>query len=145
MQKIYIILLLILSLISCKTKINQYIKDENNVNKRNGRWKEEYSYNEGTLIAFGRYKKGEKVGTWKTYLADKLYEKSKIKKNITKTEKYFPDGKVIERGQSKLEISVNERNWFYFGDWKYYDQKGNIRYIKKYGDGKKVDSISYAK
>ncbi|WP_051686406.1 hypothetical protein [Chryseobacterium hispalense] len=143
MQKIYIVLLFVLALISCKTKMNQYIKDENNVNKRNGRWKEEYSYNEGTLIAFGKYKKGEKVGIWKIYLNDKLYEKNKIKKTVTKIKKYFPNGHLMETGQSKMEISEIERHWFYFGDWKYYDEKGNLLYIKKYDDGKKVDSISF--
>ncbi|MEC3876789.1 hypothetical protein [Chryseobacterium salviniae] len=145
MQKKYIILLLILSLVSCKTKINQYIKDENNVNKRNGRWKEEYSSDEGILTAFGKYKKGEKVGIWKTYFNGKLNEKNKIKNTITKTKKYFPNGKLMEIGQSKINVSKNERHWFYFGDWKYYDQKGNLRYIKKYTDGKKMDSVSFIK
>jgi len=145
MQKIYVALVCALTLVSCNTKMNQYINNENNVNKRDGKWKEEYSADEGILTAFGKYKKGEKVGIWKIYLNNKLYEKNKFKKTVTKTKKYFPNGELMERGQSKVEVSQNERHWFYFGDWKYYDQKGNLLYIKKYAEGKKMDSISFVK
>lgn len=84
MQKIYIALVCALTLVSCNTKMNQYINNENNVNKRDGKWKEEYSADEGILTAFGKYKKGEKVGIWKIYLNNKLYEKNKFKKTVTK-------------------------------------------------------------
>ncbi|MCS3868948.1 antitoxin component YwqK of YwqJK toxin-antitoxin module [Chryseobacterium ginsenosidimutans] len=123
--------------------MNQYVKNQDDVSKRDGKWKEEYSSDEGTLIAVGRYKKGEKIRVWKTFLKDKMYQKDKIRKNITKTKKYFPNGKIMEKGQSKLEISKNERHWFYFGDWKFYNNKGEILYTKKYLNGTKIDSISF--
>lgn len=138
-------LLCCLFLVSCQTKMNQYIKDENNANKRNGKWREEYSADEGTLIAIGKYKKGEKVGIWKTLLDQKMYQKDKIKRNIIKTKKYFPNGKVMETGQSKLDISTTQRHWYYFGDWKYYNNEGKLLYMKSYHQGKKADSISYIK
>lgn len=145
MQKISLILLIVLLLASCNTKMNQYIKDEKNVSKRHGKWKEEYSSDEGTLIAVGKYKNGEKVGIWKTTLNNQLFQKDKIKKNITKTKIYHQNGKLMQSGQSKMEVSKNERHWYYFGDWKFYNEKGNLQYIKKYEDGKKVDSISFEK
>ncbi|ASW74176.1 hypothetical protein CJF12_07655 [Chryseobacterium piperi] len=125
--------------------MNQYVKDQNNTNKRNGKWKEEYSSNEGTLVAIGKYKMGERKGIWKTTFEDKLYQKERIRKNLTKTKRYFPNGKIMERGQTQLDISENERHWYYVGDWKYYDEKGRLLYVKKYHDGKKIDSISYKK
>lgn len=130
-------------IVSCKTQINQYIKDENKVNKRHGRWKEEYSSGDGKMVAAGRYKKGEKVGLWKTYLDNQLFQKDKIKNHITKTKVYHQNGKLMEQGQSRLDITKNERHWYYFGDWKYFDENGNLMYIKKYADGKKIDSISF--
>lgn len=145
MNKIYSFLLVLLIAVSCQSKMNQYIKNEHNVSKRHGKWKEEYSSDEGTLVAVGKYKKGEKVGTWKTTLNNQLFQKDKIGKGITKTKVYHPNGKLMEQGQSRLDISKNEHHWYYFGDWKYYDEKGNLRYIKKYADGKKVDSISFMK
>ncbi|WP_449387068.1 hypothetical protein [Chryseobacterium lineare] len=144
MQKLSF-LLIFLVFVSCKTKMNQYVKDEKKVSKRDGKWKEEYSSDEGTLNAIGKYRMGEKVGVWKMTLNGHKYQKDVIRKGITKTKRYFPNGKLMERGQSKIDISENERHWYYFGDWKYYDEKGNLRYIKKYADGKKVDSISFEK
>lgn len=128
--------------VSCQTKMNQYIKISNKVQKRHGKWKEEYPVDKDTLVTFGRYNKGERVGVWKTFLGKKLYQKEKIGKKQTKMFVYHQNGNIMERGQSKLDISENERHWYYFGDWKYYDENGKLKYIKRYIDGKKIDSIS---
>jgi len=138
-------LLSIFAFASCQTKTNQYIKISDKVQKRHGKWKEEYPTEEGTLIATGRYKMGEKVGVWKTYLGDKLYQTEKIRRKKIKMFVYYKNGNIMERGQSKLDISENERHWYYFGDWKFYDENGNLKYIKKYTDGKKIDSVSLNK
>ncbi|WEK70055.1 MAG: hypothetical protein P0Y62_00615 [Candidatus Chryseobacterium colombiense] len=141
MKKIFIVLVVSLFTFSCQMKMNQYIKVSEKSQKRHGKWKEEYSTNEGTLVAVGRYKKGEKVGVWKTYFDNKRYQKENIRKDITKIKRYFPTGTIMEKGQTKLEISQNERHWFYSGIWKYYDDKGNLLYTKKYYTGSKADSI----
>ncbi|WP_435522460.1 hypothetical protein [Chryseobacterium indoltheticum] len=56
---------------------------------------------------------------------------------------YHRNGNIMERGQSKLDISENERHWYYFGEWKFYDENGKLKYIKKYADGKKIDILSF--
>jgi antitoxin component YwqK of YwqJK toxin-antitoxin module len=145
MNKIYVFLLAFLTIVSCKTKMNQYVKDENKVNKRHGKWKEEYSSNDGTMAAVGRYRKGEKIGVWKTYMDNQLFQRDKYGRKMTKTKTYYQNGKLMEQGQSRLDISKDERHWYYFGDWKYYDENGNLKYIKKYTDGKKIDSIAFSK
>jgi antitoxin component YwqK of YwqJK toxin-antitoxin module len=145
-MKIRLLLLLCcVFLVSCKTKINQYVKDDHDTDKRNGKWREEYSSNDGILIATGKYKKGEKIGTWKIFSNDELFQKDKIRRDITKTKRYFPNGRIMEKGQSKLEISEKERHWFYFGDWKFYNDRGELLYIKKYFNGNETDSISFKK
>lgn len=141
----FLILIGCFVLVSCKTKLNQYVKDQNNVNKRDGKWREEYSADEGTLVAIGKYKLGEKVGTWKTFLDKKMYQKDKVRKDITKTKKYYSNGNIMERGQTKLDISKTERHWYYFGEWKYYNDQGKPLYMKIYEQGKKADSISFIK
>lgn len=138
-------LLSIFVCVSCQTKTNQYIKISDKVQKRHGKWKEEYPTEEGTLVTTGRYKMGEKVGVWKTFVGDKLYQKEKIGRKKTKMFVYHRNGNIMERGQTKLDISENERHWYYFGDWKFYDENGNLKYIKKYTDGKKIDSVSFNK
>jgi len=145
MSKIYVFLLVLLTIVSCKTKMNQYVKNENKVNKRHGKWKEEYSSDNGILVAIGRYKNGEKVGTWKMSLNNQLYQKDRIGKKMTKTKVFYQNGNLMEVGQSRLDINENQRHWYYFGDWKYYGENGKLRYIKKYEDGKKIDSISFNK
>ena len=142
-KNIALILLMLVLLNSCTSKMNQYIKISDKVQKRHGNWKEENSADGGVLISVGKYKMGEKVGVWKTTFDGKIYQKDKIRKNITKTKLYFPNGKIMERGHSKLDISEAQRHWYYFGDWKYYDENGKIKYIKRYTDGKKTDSISF--
>ncbi|REC54052.1 hypothetical protein DRF62_11015 [Chryseobacterium piscium] len=138
-------LLSIFAFVSCQTKTNQYIKISDKVQKRHGKWKEEYPTEEGTLIAIGKYKKGEKVGVWKTFVGDKLYQKEKIGRKKTKVFVYHRNGNIMERGQTKLDVSETERHWYYFGDWKFYDENGKLKYIKKYTDGKKIDSVSFNK
>lgn len=49
----------------------------------------------------------------------------------------------MEQGQTKLDILKTDRHWYYFGDWKYYDENGKLRYVKKYENGDKIDNISY--
>lgn len=144
MNKIILFLLAFL-IISCKTKMNQYILTDDKHKKRHGKWKEEYSADGGTLTAFGRYKKGEKVGKWKMYFGDTLYEKNRVRKDITKIKRYFPDGTLMESGQTKLDISKDERHWYYFGDWKYFSKEGKLLYIKTFYRNKKADSLSYVK
>ncbi|WP_146941190.1 hypothetical protein [Chryseobacterium hagamense] len=124
------------------TKINQYVQDDHKVNRRHGAWIEEYSADEGILIASGRYRNGEKVKTWKTSLNGRKYQKEVIRKEVTKNTRYFPNGKIMEKGRSRMEVSDRERHWFYFGPWKYFGENGKLLYIKTYRQGQKTDSIS---
>lgn len=131
---------------SCSpSKINQYIKVEGEVQRRDGKWIEEYSSNEGNLISKGSYKNGEKVGVWKTTLNGNAYQKDRYRKSITRTKVYYPSGKIREKGQSKTEIKDDFRHWYYNGDWKYYDENGKLWYIKRYYGNNKFDSIDVGK
>lgn len=125
-------------------KVNQYIK-ENGSQLRQGLWMEDYDIDGGKLHAKGKYDKGEKIGVWIMTFQGKKYQKDVIKNGIIKTKFYHPNGKIMEKGQSRTDISSNERHWYYFGDWKYYDDKGKLQFIRKYSEGKKIDSISYGK
>lgn len=146
MKNLLLTLFSVFILASCQTKkLNQYIRLSDKTKKRHGKWREEYSADGGTLTAVGKYKKGEKVGVWKTSFQNKPYQRDKIRKNMTKTKLYYPNGNIMERGQSRLDISDDQRHWYYYGDWKYYDENGKLKYIKKYADGKKIDSVSFRK
>ena len=136
----------LLIIFSCTPqKVNQYVRS-GKVQLRHGFWKEQYDSNDGKFEAKGRYDKGEKVGVWKTSFNGKKFQKDRVLKNgITKTTIFHPNGKVMEKGQSRIDISANERHWYYFGDWRYFDNKGKLLKIMKYADGTKVDSIIYSR
>ena len=39
-------------------------------------------------------------------------------------------------------LKKTENNWYYYGDWKCYDENGKLETIKKYDNGKKTDSVA---
>ncbi len=145
MKKFSLLIPILLVQLSCHTKINQYKEISKIQKQRDGKWIEKDSVGNAEFVMKGKYKKGEKIGVWKTYRNGKLYQKDKIKDSITITKVYFPNGKLMEKGQSKQIVTNNLRHWFYSGNWKYYDESGKLQYIKKYQDNNIVDSISFKK
>lgn len=145
-MKNYYLLFLLLIIFSCKpVNINQYFSNPDKSRDRNGFWIEDESTDLGIVQSKGKYIKGKKIGTWKTYYEDHLIQKEKFRKDRSKILVYHPNGKIRQRGQTRTEIEGSNYHWFYFGDWKFYDEKGQLQYIKKYENGHKTDSISINK
>lgn len=137
--------LIFLILVNCGArKVNQYIKIPGK-QARNGLWIEKSHSEAGEVVTRGRYKSGEQVGRWVTKIDGKIYQKDFTKNGITKTTIYWPNGKIMEKGQSKTESSLRERIWYYFGDWKFYDEQGKLKYTKTFSKGYAVDSIAAPK
>lgn len=144
-MKNLVLILVIFSLASCGAgKKNQYLKTGDH-QLRNGYWEEIYKDGETEILSKGHYNRGEKTGRWKTFYNGNIYQKENIRNGINQTKFYNPNGKMTVKGQSRTDISDNERHWYYFGDWKFYDEKGKLQYIKTYDKGQKVDSISFIK
>ncbi|QOW10021.1 hypothetical protein Q73A0000_06415 [Kaistella flava (ex Peng et al. 2021)] len=131
------------SVVSCgPARINQYVK-EDKIQKRNGKWIETNSTEQGDFVSKGKYRKGNKVGVWFTSIDNTNYQKDVYRKDIIKTRIFHPNGKTKIKGQSTTEVTDDFIHWFYSGDWKHYNEKGKLIYIKKYNRGKPLDSISY--
>ncbi|QDP86366.1 hypothetical protein FNJ88_12690 [Chryseobacterium sp. SNU WT5] len=142
MKRNYLLLLLIFGITSCSiSKINQYVKD-GKVQRREGRWVEENSSEEGIFISKGRYRDGEKIGIWRTSLNGNRYQREAFRKDLIKTKFYYPNGRIKEKGQSKMERDDDFRHWFYMGDWTHYNKSGQLMYIKTYHKDKKADSVA---
>jgi len=73
---------------------------------------------------------------------NQLYQKDKTQNGVTKTKIFHPYGRIMEKSQSRLDVTENGRHWYYYGDWKYYDENGKLETIKKYDNGKKTDSVA---
>ena len=59
----------------------------------------------------------------------------RYKNGICIVKNYYENGKLESKGNTKLEVTALESHWFYFGDWKFYSDKGKLKGIKKYENG----------
>jgi len=127
--------LLLLILSGCKTnQINQKTSKG-----REGLWIEEYALDSSKYKSVGKYHNGDPIKKWNYYLNDKIIKKEKYRQNICHTTYYYKDGTIQSKGKTKFVADKQDTHWFYFGDWKYYDQTGKLSEIKKYDEGKLVE------
>ncbi|MFC6999807.1 toxin-antitoxin system YwqK family antitoxin [Rufibacter roseus] len=106
---------------------------------RHGKWRTFQHDNPEVLQVKGRYKHGKEWGRWKTYSPEgKLYfkEKFKPKKKEVITTYYHPNGKVSHKGVA-YQFEGNKGIWNYYwdGEWKFYDENGNYIGSKTYVKG----------
>lgn len=130
MRNLFFILILTV-IFGCKT--NQTI---NKV--RQGYWIETYKIGEAEYKSTGSYRSGNPIRKWKYFKNDTLYQKEKYRKNTCKTVYYHKNGKVMQRGQSMIEIKDGQLHWFYFGDWYFYDENEKLIKLKNYENGKLI-------
>jgi len=118
-------------LFSCKSKpINQKIDK-----KKEGLWIDNYEQDSTTYKSFEYYKNDQPVKKWKSYIDGKIYKTEKYKNGICIVRYYYENGKLQSKGKTKIEVNAVETHWFYFGDWKFYSDKGKLTEIKKYNNG----------
>jgi antitoxin component YwqK of YwqJK toxin-antitoxin module len=118
-------------LLSCKSKpINQKIDK-----KKEGLWVDNYEQDSTTYKSFEYYKNDQPVKKWKSYINGKIYKTEKYKNGICTVKYYYENGKLQSKGKTKIEVNAVETHWFYFGDWKFYSDKGKLIEIKKYNNG----------
>jgi antitoxin component YwqK of YwqJK toxin-antitoxin module len=128
-------------IISCKTTpINQKLNKQ-----REGVWIEYYSQDSIQYKSIGKYHKGDPIKKWYYYINNKISKKEKYKRNICFTKFYFKNGKIQSRGKTKLEIINTNMHWFYFGDWKYYDERGKLMMTRKYSNGEFISETTNQK
>ncbi|REG96467.1 toxin-antitoxin system YwqK family antitoxin [Flavobacterium aquicola] len=131
MKNLFIILCLTLSFIGCKTaSINQ---KENK--KRIGLWIEEYSIDSTKYKSVGKYNNDDPVKKWRYYTNGKISKKEIYRKNKCITTHYNPNGTIQSKGKTKLVVTGPEIHWFYYGEWKYFDENGNLISTRKYENG----------
>ena len=127
-MKNYYLLLLILIFSNCK--INQ---KSNGL--RDGKWITKDSISNNMYKYVEKYNKGKEVKTWKTYKDNNIFKKEKYKKLVCEVTFFGENKKIISKGQTKIEEFGNESHWFYFGEWKYYNDKGKLILLKNYKNG----------
>ncbi|WET04845.1 hypothetical protein [Flavobacterium sp. YJ01] len=126
--------IILVSFFGCKSKlINQRIDK-----KREGKWVDIYVQDSTEYKSVEFYKNDLPVKKWKTFINGKLYKLEKYKNGICIVKSYYENGKLESKGKTKLEISETESHWFYFGEWKFYSDKGKLFQIRKYEKGELI-------
>ncbi|MWB94275.1 hypothetical protein GON26_07870 [Flavobacterium sp. GA093] len=121
-------------LLGCKSKsINQKIDK-----KREGVWIDAYTQDSIVYKSIEHYKKDLPVKKWKSYINGKIYKTEKYKNGICTVKYYYENGKLQSKGKTRIDVSAAETHWFYFGDWKFYSDKGKLTEIKKYNNGELI-------
>jgi len=137
MRYLIITLLSFFILYGCKT---QPINQKRN-KQREGLWIENYNLDSTQYKSVGKYQNGDPIKKWRYYLNCKIIKKEKYKQNLCYTTFYHKNGKIESKGKSKLESSGKNIHWFYFGDWKFFDEKGKLILIRKYENGELISEI----
>ncbi|MFC6097116.1 hypothetical protein ACFPVY_10720 [Flavobacterium qiangtangense] len=127
-----ILFLIVFNFSSCK--INQ-VKN----NERHGKWIDYNSVENVNYKSVGRFNKGIEKGTHRQFANKKLHRKEKYKNGICKTTYYYPNGKIMSQGNTQLDLTEKEMHWYYQGDWKFYDEQGNLFGISTYDQGNLIN------
>lgn len=124
-------------LFGCKTQPINQIKNK----QREGLWIEEYPLDTIKYKSVGKYYKGDPIKKWCYYQNSKIIKKEKYKKDICYTIFFNANGKIQSKGKTKLVTTSQETHWFYYSDWKFYNDKGKLVLIKKYENGELKSEI----
>lgn len=85
--------------------------------------------------AIGRYRKGNKTGTWKQFMGERLVSQEKFKKNSCHVIKYHNTGRIQQIGFSKKYLIDSKEEWLPTGYWQFYDSEGVLLGTKIYEKG----------
>lgn len=133
-MKYSILILILLFLSGCKT--NRTING-----LKEGKWVLVDSVNNDVYKHIEKYKKGEEVKTWKTFKNKKLFKVEKYKGNLCHVTYLYSNGKISLEGNTKLEIEEKLAHWFYYDEWKVYDESGKLIKLKYYESGVLLSEI----
>lgn len=134
MRHIYILLVVALAVVSCKTN-----QTKNKL--REGRWVEHYTQDSAKYKSIGTYRKGDPIKKWRYYLDGKVIKREKYKGTICKTVIYHQNGQIQSKGISKIDTTEKYAHWYYSGKWLYYNENGKLTTIRTYDNGELLSDI----
>lgn len=142
MNRIFIIILLLFSFTFSFSQKNKF----NRRGQRTGKWLT-YSDSAKTKKLFeGKYRNGNSVGTSYYYSIDGNLEK-KEKKRFRKlrTTFYHTNGVKSQEGMARVDNLTDRIHYYFYGEWKYYDEKGNLISYAYYKKGELQKTVSLIK
>lgn len=109
-------------------RINRF----DNSNRFHGMWKIKGADGK-TLLRKGRFKHGKEKGKWRYYYPSgqlMMVERYKRKLDYIQVRRYHENGALAREGQAKVEETKQKTRYFWFGNWKVYDEQGNFSHME---------------
>ncbi|MEW5676869.1 hypothetical protein ABGT15_11195 [Flavobacterium enshiense] len=126
-----LLLILISSFLFLQCGIN---KRHNGVNV--GKWIYKDTLAGIASVSKGRYdKEGNEKGVWKQFIDGKFYKKEVYKGFVCTTTYYYPNGKIKAMGLTRTDHTSQYINWYYTGDWFYFDETESLTEVKVFKNG----------
>lgn len=108
--------------------------------EREGLWVEKTEIGQTVYKSRGRYKNGFERSTWKYFENRKLVKKEVYKDSLCLVT-HFKDGKKILEGQTRIRVTDSLIHWYYTGEWRQYDGRGNLVAIRAYNNGELISEV----
>lgn len=120
----------------------QMLNRFNKQGHRTGKW---ITYTDSTKtkkLAEGRYKDGNPVRKFKYYTMEGVLEREEITRfKVLKTTFYYPDGTRHFKGKARIDDKTDKIHYYFFGRWKYYDERGKLQKYCYYQKGALVRTV----
>lgn len=123
---------------------------KSNINKldrkkrRHGQWEFYWDDSNSVVASKGKFKHGLQVKEWYYYSQDgklERTEKQTLLGKRLKTVMYHPNGKVWKTGMARIVMTKEYVDYYWYGDWKCYDEYGNFEKVEHYKEGKLEGSV----
>lgn len=143
----YIKTTVILLILLCRIDLiySQTLNRYNKMGQRTGRWVT-YEDSSKTIRSFkGKYRKGNPVGTCHYYYNNHIEKIEKNRHRKIKTTFYYPNGIINSKGIAKLDNSDSSLHYYFYGRWKYFDEKGKLMKCIYYKKGQIIKTTYFDK
>ncbi len=123
-----------------KKEINRY--DEQG--KRTGLWIDYWDSIEKVIASKARFRDGHETGVSKHYHPNgNIRLKWRYYKNRIRAKYYFEDGKLEQKGWSKIEWAEADTHYYWHGTWKFYDEHGKLIRKAFYQNGEEITNREF--
>lgn len=109
---------------------------------KTGKWIYKDTLDGIASVSKGRYdKKGNEKGIWRQYVNGKLKKKEVYKGIVCTTTYYYPNGSIQAMGLTKTDETEQFINWYYIGDWFYFDEAENLTEVRVFENGIIIEEL----
>ncbi len=111
---------------------------------RHGKW---ITYHDDAKLkpaSKGKYKSGMQKGKWQFYDEEgNCIKRENYKKRKIKVRLFYPGDKIWKKGLAKLELTDSLYRYYFTGEWKCYNRKGELEKLEYYEKGHMIKDVLF--